>query len=82
MAKKYITVQLEVDHWVEEDYDKEEYKYPEVIESVLPVHVEADTLSSAELRAVVDYLRHADDASYDLIWDLRALLNEARGGKA
>lgn len=82
MPKKYITVQLEVDYWVEEDYDKGEYKYPEVIESVLPVHVEAPTLSPAELRAVVDYLRHGHDAGVDLMWDLRALLEQAHDGKA
>jgi hypothetical protein len=76
MPKKYITVQLEVDYWVEEDYDETEFKYPEVIESVLPVSIEAHTMSSQELRAVNDYLRHADDADYDLMWDLRGLLSD------
>lgn len=82
MPKKYITVQLEVDLYVDEDYDKSEYKYPEVIESVLPVRVEAHTLSPGELHAVYDYLRHADDADFDLMWDLKALLSDARDGKA
>lgn len=82
MPKKYITVQLEVDFYVDEDYDKDEYKYPEAIESVLPVHVEADTMSSAELRATIDYLRHAHDSEFDLMWDLKALLSEACDGES
>lgn len=76
MPKKYITVQLEVDFWVEEDYDKTEFKYPEVIESVLPVSVEAHTMSAQELRAVIDYLRYDDDADYDLVWELKSLLRD------
>lgn len=83
MPKKYITVQLEVDYSVEEDYDKTEFKYPEVIESVLPVYLATTNLSPAELRAVHDYLRHADDADFDLMWELKGLISdEASSGGA
>jgi hypothetical protein len=78
MPKKYITVQLEVDYELDEEFDPAESHYPEIIDSVLPVHIDASTLSPEELRAVYDYLRHADDASFDLIWDLKHLVSEAR----
>jgi hypothetical protein len=69
MPKRYITVQLEV------DWDDEETLE---VYSVLPVSVDASTLPPEELRAVHEFLRTDDDADFDLMWDLRHLLSEAR----
>lgn len=75
MPKRYITVQLEVDYDIDEDFDPTESHYPEIIESVLPVFVE-HTLTPGEKQAVFDYIRHGEDADYDIMWRLGDLLKE------
>ena len=70
MSKKYINVQLEVDFYDDENEGQ-------VVQSVLPISAEINNFSKEELRDVNSYLRHADDASFELMWDLRALISDA-----
>ena len=67
MPKKYISVQIEVDFYDDEDAGR-------VVQSVLPDLVELHGFSEEELRDTVSYLRTDDDASFDFMWDLRGLL--------
>lgn len=68
MPKKYITVQVEVDFY---DDDDEEGR---TVESVLPDLIQIHGFSEDELRDTRRYLREDDDASFDFMWDLRSLL--------
>lgn len=68
MPNKTITVQLEV------EWDDEETLE---VYSVLPVSVDTHNLSADELRAVYLHFRHADDAEFDLMWDLKHHVSEA-----
>jgi hypothetical protein len=70
LPKQYITVRVEVDIYEEEGY-------PEHIESVLPVAVRTKDMSPELVQATLDFLRTDDDASFDFMWDLRALLGKA-----
>lgn len=67
MTKKYISVQIEVEFYDDDDEGR-------VVQSVLPDFVELHGFSEDELRDTVLYLRHDDDASFDFMWDLRGLL--------
>jgi hypothetical protein len=73
-AKKYITVKFEVDYWIDEVYSDDGFEYPEVIDGVTPVSLETENVSTKNLRSIDAFLEYSPNGSYDLIWDLRATL--------
>lgn len=76
MPKQYLTLRVEVDYYVDEDYDRNEYKYPEVIESVVPVGIHTKDLSPEVLRATLDYIKNDDDAHIEFMWEVEALIEK------
>lgn len=64
--KKWMALIVEV-----ETYEGE-------VQSVLPVEAETDEyFSTEELRKIYEYIRFADDASFDFMWELRGIVSEA-----
>jgi hypothetical protein len=76
MPKQHITLRVEVEYYVEEDYDRHEFKYPEIIESVVPVDIHTKDLSPEVQRAILDYVKHDDDAHIEFMWEVEALLGK------
>lgn len=63
---KWMAVMVEI-----ETYDGE-------VQSVLPVDTETtDFFSKEELEKVYEYVRFADDASFDFMWDFQGLMRTA-----
>jgi hypothetical protein len=81
MPKKYITVQLEIDYFTDEFDGDNGLEYHDILESVLPVSVDTHNLSPAEVYSVYNYLRRADDAEFDLMWELKGLLSDKASEK-
>jgi hypothetical protein len=64
--KKWMTVIVEIN-----TYDGE-------VQHVLPVYAEvSDYFTYEELKKIYAYMREADDASFDFMWDFRTLLRES-----
>jgi hypothetical protein len=64
--KKWMAIMVEV-----ETYDGE-------VQSILPVDAEtAEYFSTEELKKIYEYIRFADDASFDFMWDFRGLVSDA-----
>lgn len=76
MPKKYITVELEIDFYSDEETGETQMTYDNM-ESVYPVHVDTHDLSKEDIIAVQTYLREDDDAYFDIGWELKGLLGKA-----
>lgn len=76
MPKQYLTLRVEVEYYLDEDFDPTEYKYPEIIESIVPVDIHTKDLPPEVQRAALDYIKHDDDAHIEFMWEVEALLEK------